>query len=158
MAVTATTHLNFNGDAREALEFYRHVFGGRLVIATYGDLGTAPTPADADKVVFGQVIADDGFGVMAYDVPSTSPGTPLGGTSAPSTTREDGVTLTTEPFFISLRGETVDEVAALWDGLVDGAKVVVEFGPAPWAPAAGMLTDRFGVTWSLDVAVPYAAP
>jgi PhnB protein len=72
-------------------------------------------------------------------------------TPAGTTRRENGVTLTTEPFFLSVRGETADEVAALWEKLAVGATVVEPYGPAPWAPAFGMLTDRFGVTWILDV-------
>jgi PhnB protein len=103
----------------------------------------------ADQVVFGQVVADNGFRVMAYDVPvqaGAAPGT------AGTTRRENGVTLTTEPFFLSVRGETADEVGALWEKLAAGATVVEPYGPAQWAPAFGMLTDRFGVTWILDVA------
>ncbi|WP_019634432.1 hypothetical protein [Actinomadura atramentaria] len=50
------------------------------------------------------------------------------------------------PFFLSVRGDAGDEVAALWTGLADGAAVIEEFGPSPWAPAFGMLRDRFGVT------------
>jgi PhnB protein len=66
------------------------------------------------------------------------------------------MTLTGEPFFVSVRGETVEEVSALWDKLADGAELIEKFGPSQWAPGFGMLTDRFGVTWILDVAAPYA--
>jgi PhnB protein len=47
-------------------------------------------------------------------------------------------------------------VQVLWDGLAVGATVIEPYGPSAWAPASGMLTDRFGVTWILDVAAPYA--
>ncbi|MER7442827.1 hypothetical protein [Micromonospora avicenniae] len=88
---------------------------------------------------------------MAYDVPSQAPA------AAPAaTTRENGMTLTGERFFVSVRGETADEVSALWDKLADGAEIIEKFGPSQWAPGFGMLTDRFGVTWILDVAVAYA--
>ena len=70
MAINAVAHLNFYGQAREALEFYRSVFGGRLTVATYGDFGLPPELPDADKVVWGQVRADNGFAVMAYDIPT----------------------------------------------------------------------------------------
>ena len=85
---------------------------------------------------------------MAYDVPVQAGAAPA---AAGTTRRENGVTLTTEPFFLSVRGETADEVAALWDELAVGATVVEPYGPAQWSPAFGMLTDRFGVTWILDV-------
>ncbi|SCF48525.1 PhnB protein [Micromonospora matsumotoense] len=152
MAISATTHLNFRGDARAALEFYRSVFGGRSTVVSYGDLGMPKDLPDADRVVFGQVTADNGFAVMAYDVPGQAPAA-----AAPTaTTRENGMTLTGERFFVSVRGDTDEEVRVLWERLAEGADLIEEYGPSPWAPGFGMLTDRFGVTWILDVATPYA--
>jgi PhnB protein len=87
--------------------------------------------------------------VMAYDVPAQAQ---AASTAAGTTRRENGVTLTTEPFFLSVRGETAEEVGVLWEKLAAGATVVEPYGPAQWSPAFGMLTDRFGVTWILDVA------
>ncbi|MFF2554053.1 VOC family protein [Nocardia sp. NPDC058058] len=150
MTVAAVTHLNFAGEARAALSFYQQVFGGQLTVASYADFGMPKDVPGADNVVFGQVVAENGFAIMAYDVP--------GQTDAPEpawTRRENGTTLTNSPFFVSLRGETVDEVSALWAKLSDNAKIIEDFGPAQWAPAFGMLTDRFGVTWILDVAASY---
>jgi len=43
----------------------------------------------------------------------------------------------------------------VWEGLAKGATVIEAFGPAQWAPAFGMLADRFGVTWIVDVAAAY---
>ncbi|ANZ41119.1 bleomycin resistance protein [Lentzea guizhouensis] len=152
MSLNAVTHLNFRGQAREALDFYASVFGGKATIATYGDFGMPADLPGAANVVFGQVVADNGFRVMAYDVPGADqPFTP----GEPTTRRENGTTITTEPFFLSVRGESVEEVGPLWERLAEGATVVEPFGPAQWAPAFGMLTDRFGVTWILDVAAAY---
>lgn len=140
MSITTTTHLNFRDAARPALEFYRSVFGGRLVLFTYADAGNVPHPADAERITWGQVEADNGFRVMAYDV------------------REDQ---TLDPgdraFFVSVRGADADEITTYWKGLSDGATVIEDLGPAGWAPLYGMLRDRFGVTWVLDVAVAYDA-
>ncbi|MFF4418637.1 VOC family protein [Streptosporangium sp. NPDC001559] len=152
MAISATTHLNFRGDARAALEFYQTVFGGHLTTIAYGDFGMPKELPDADKIVFGQVTADNGFSIMAYDVPSQAPAA----ATPAATTREHGMTLTGERFFVSVRGETTEEVGALWDKLTDGADIIEKYGPSQWAPGFGMLTDRFGVTWILDVAAPYA--
>ena len=152
MSVQAVTHLNFRGDARQAVAFYHAVFGGDLVIATYADFGAPKTTPDADKVVWGQVAATSGFRVMAYDVPSAAHSPRP---SQPATRREHGVTITGEPFFISLRGESVDEIAALWEKLAEGATVVEPIASSQWAPLFGMLTDRFGVTWVVDVASQY---
>lgn len=138
MSLQTTTHLNFRGDAREALEFYRSVFGGDLVAVTYADAHAVQDPAEADQVMWGQVAAPSGFRVMAYDVPAARPWAPG-----------------QAPFFVSVRADDATELAPHWARLAEGATVVVELGPAPWAPLYGMLTDRFGVTWVLDVAVPY---
>ena len=152
MAITTTTHLNFRGDARAALEFYQSVFGGHLTVVAYSDFGLPKELPDADKVVFGQVTADNGFRIMAYDVPSPAPAA----VAPAATTRENGMTLTGDRFFVSVRGDTAEEVGALWEKLADGADLIEKYGPSQWAPGFGMLTDRFGVTWILDVAAPYA--
>jgi PhnB protein len=153
MSLNAVAHLNFHGQAREALEFYQSVFGGQLTLVTYADFGMPAGLPGATHVVFGQVVAGNGFRVMAYDVPGEhTPAAP----GAPTTRRENGTTITKEPFFLSVRGERIDEVTPVWEGLAKGATVIEEFGPAQWAPAFGMLADRFGVTWIIDVAAEYA--
>jgi PhnB protein len=135
MSVNAVTHLNFRGDAREALAFYQSVFGGDVVLVTYQDAGNLQNPAEADEVMWGQVTAGNGFRVMAYDVPSSMPWNQ--GENA---------------FFVSVRGESAEEITAFWKRLSDGATVIRPLEPAQWAPLYGMLKDRFGITWVLDVA------
>lgn len=135
MSVTTTTHLNFRGAARKALDFYGSVFGGSALAVTYKDAGAVQDESEADWVMWGEVRADNGFHVMAYDVPAARP-----------FSRGD------DPFFVSLRGDSADEISALWDELSDGATVVVPLAASPWAPLYGMLKDRFGITWVLDVA------
>lgn len=148
MPLNAVAHLNFHGEAREALEFYQSVFGGHLTTATYADFGMPADLPGATNIVFGQVTAENGFQVMAYDVPgSPAPAHP----GVPSTRRENGTTITEEPFFLSVSGESIEEVTPVWDGLAKGATVIEAFGPAQWAPAFGMLADRFGVTWIVNV-------
>jgi PhnB protein len=152
MSVNAVTHLNFQGNARQALEFYHSVFGGHLVITTYADFGLPQGTLNADKIVWGQVAADSGFHVMAYDVPSAEQSSRQ---VKPSTHREHGLTITQESFFISLRGENVNEVSTLWEKLSDGATIIEPIAQSPWAQLFGMLTDRFGVTWVVDVVIQY---
>ncbi|WP_114558543.1 VOC family protein [Desertihabitans aurantiacus] len=147
MSLTTVTHLNFRGRAAEALGFYQSVFGGELQVTRYAQLGMPAEAPDADKVVFGRLFADNGFRVLAYDVPGSGPA-PV----EPTTRREQGLTLTSEPFFLSVQGQSLEEVRGYWDGLADGATVVEELAPSAWSPGFGMLTDRFGVTWVLDVA------
>ena len=134
MSVKTVTHLNFRGDARAALEFYQSVSGGALTAVTYEDAHYVQDPAEAQQVMWGQVTANTGFHVMAYDVPS-------------ATSYDPGE----KPFFLSLRGETAEEVTEFWEKLSDGASVVVPLAPAPHAPLYGMLIDPFGITWVVDV-------
>ncbi|MEU0569760.1 VOC family protein [Nonomuraea sp. NPDC005983] len=138
MSVKSVTHLNFRGDARAALEFYQSVFGGDIAAVTYKDAGSVQNPAETDQVMWGQVVADNGFHVMAYDVPSQMPW-------------DQGE----NSFFVSLRGETTEEVTAYWEKLSFGATIAQPLAPAQWSPLYGMLRDRFGVVWVVDVVSEY---
>ena len=139
MPSTTTTHINFDGDARAALEFYAQATGGQLFALSYRDAQWPLPEEHLDKIMWGQVLAPGGFHVMAYDV-------------RPEQTYDPG----SIPFYVSLRSETEDECRALWDGLADGATVLQELGTAPWSPLYGMLTDRFGVTWVMDIIADHA--
>jgi len=159
MTITTTTHLNFrSGEAREALDFYASVFDGEATAATYGDFGMPAELPDARKVVFGQVTSADGFRLMAYDVPvpaAQADGRTAADAQAPKsapTRRENGVTITEQPFFVSVRGTSLDEVSRYWERLTVGATIIEPLAPSAWSAGFGMLTDRFGVTWILDVA------
>ena len=152
MSLSTTTHLNFHGQARAALEFYQSVFGGSLNVTTYGDFGMPKEVPGADHVVFGTVEADDGFRVMAYDIPGQAPATTS--STDVTTRRENGTTITTESFFLSVRGETPEEIEGIWAELAVGATIIEPLAASPWSPGFGMLADRFGATWILDVAAP----
>lgn len=133
MTLTVTPHLNFRGQARAALDFYKSVFGGEQVLVTYGDFGQG-TAGDRDKIIWGQVATGDGFRIMAFDILEPRP-------------YDAG----TNSFFVSLRGTAPAEIEARWAALAAGATVLHPMGPAPWSPLYGMLKDRFGVTWIVDV-------
>jgi PhnB protein len=134
MSITTTPHLNFRGQARAALDLYRAAFSGDVVVVTHAQAYGTTAPDEAELVSWGQVVSPTGFRVMAFDVPPAHPYAP--GTAA---------------FFVSVRGTDAEEIRASWDGLAEGATVVVPLAPSAWAPLYGMLTDRFGVTWVLDV-------
>ena len=168
MSLSSTTHLNFRGNAREALEFYRSVFGGQLMIATYAQFGAPDDPAagiggpaafnpvtaespDADLVAFGVVMGENGFGIAGYDVFGATGGGIAGTT--PSTTRRTQSLDHDESAFVLLNGSSRDELSGPWKGLTDGGTVIAELptGEAS-GPSYGMLTDRFGITWIFGVA------
>ena len=58
-------------------------------------------------------------------------------------------------YFVSVRGTSADEITGYWEGLSDGATLVQPLAPAGWAPLYGMLRDKFGVVWVLDVQVDF---
>jgi PhnB protein len=145
MTISTATHLNFPGTARAALDFYQSVFDGQVMTTTYAQVGMPADAPDADKVVFGQLVADNGLCLMAYDIPGREQ--PFTG----STRREHGATITDQPFFISLASSTLDEVTPYWELLADGATIVEPLAASAWSPGFGMLTDRYGVTWAVTV-------
>lgn len=135
MTVHTTPHLNFRGDAQQALEFYHSVFGGQLMILTNDDAHSTETPAEAQQVKFGQVVGENGFRVMAYDVPA-------------SVSYDQGE----KSLFVSVRGDSVEEITELWGRLSEGSSILEGLAPSFFSPAYGMLKDRFGITWVVDVA------
>ncbi|MFE4836327.1 VOC family protein [Arthrobacter sp. NPDC056691] len=130
MTVSVTPHLNFRGQARQALDFYQTVFGGEVAAATYADTHQVQDPAQADAVAFGQLTAPNGFRLMAYDVQTAKP-------------YEAG----RNPFYLTLHGDDQAEIKEQWHRLADGGTVLTGLGPSAFAPLYGMLTDRFGTTW-----------
>jgi PhnB protein len=139
MTVTAVTHINLRGTARQALEFYQSVFGGQLAMVTYKDAHNVQDPSDAEHIMWGQVDSENGFRVMAYDVPVAMPWHQ--GENA---------------YFVSVRGEAAEEITAQWKKLSQGSTIIRPLEPAQWSPLYGMLKDRFGVVWVLDVVAKYA--
>lgn len=133
MTIRLNPYLNFGDRSREALEFYHSVFGGDLQIMTFGDGGMSDDPAQADKVMHGQLDTPAGLTLMASDTPPEAPD-PVIGTS----------------INVSLSGDD-DRIRAYWDGLAEGADVVVPLGPAPWGDEFGLLNDRFGVAWLVNL-------
>jgi PhnB protein len=137
MAIRTVTHLNFQGDARAALAFYHQVFKGQQTLVTYAQAGQAEAAHDPEHIIWGQVTSDDGIALMAYDVQAGRDWNP--GSNA---------------FFVSLRGDDIESIRALWSALADGAEVLQASAASQWSPLYGMLRDRFGVTWIVDVVVP----
>lgn len=134
MAVQTTAHLNFRGQAREALNFYASVFGGNVMIVTHAQSYGTTDEAEADLVSWGQAVSDRGFAIMAFDVPAAM--------------AYDAGEI---PFFVSVRGADVAEISAYWDKLAEGGTIIHALAQSGWAKLYGMVKDRFGITWVLDV-------
>lgn len=143
MTITTTTHLNFRGQAHAALDFYAAVFGGEVMAFTFAQGGDEQDVADgavAEQLKWGGVRAPSGFSVMAFDVP-------------PRRAHDPG----TDAVYVSVRSDDAEEITRCWAALAEGGTVRAALGPAGYAPLYGMVTDRFGVTWVLDVLPPYPA-
>lgn len=134
MTLAVTTHLNFCGQARAALDFYKDVFGGEQTLMTYAAMGQPDLGRSPDHIIWGQVAIEDGFRIMAFDVRAGQD-------------YDSGA----NAFYVSLRGSSVDEIQQRWMALADGATIQQPIGPSAWSPLYGMLTDRFGVIWIVDV-------
>jgi PhnB protein len=132
-------YLNFRNSAREALEFYQSVLGGELNVSTFGEFGQSDDPAEKDKVMHGQLTSAAGFTLMGADVPNTMDYTP--GSN----------------FAVSLSGEDEDELTRYWRGLSEGATIIEPLSQAPWGDSFGMLVDRFGIQWMVNIAGQPAA-
>ncbi len=125
-------YLNFSDNARQAMDFYKSVFGGDLRVTTFGEGGMAENPADANKVMHSQLETPNGFTLMGSDTPP--------GMGPP---RANGT--------ISLSGDNDAELRGYWEKLGDGASTVLPLSVAPWGDSFGMLTDRFGVGWMVNI-------
>ena len=133
MATTLNPYIQFESNAREAMEFYRDVFGGELTVSTFGDFGD-PGEADPDGVMHAQLEASGGLTLMASDTP---PGMP----------RSEGSSIA-----ISLSGDDTDELHGYWDKLADGGQVSVPLEKQMWGDEFGMCIDRFGIGWMVNIA------
>lgn len=142
MASILNPYLNFRGDARAALEFYHSVFGGELTVSSFADFGMDDVPeTERDLVMHGQLETTAGFTLMASDVPSHMDY--VRGTNA---------------FSISLSGQAEDDaqLRGYWQKLGEGATIQEELAAAPWGASFGMLQDRFGVNWLVNISADAA--
>jgi PhnB protein len=133
--VTLNPYLHFGSNAREAMEFYRSVFGGDLEVATFAFFGMVEDPAEADLVMHSYLSTDAGLELMGSDTPARM-------------TRPSGTAVT-----LALGGTAVDRptLQGYWDRLSEGATIGAELGPAPWGADYGQLTDRYGVQWLVNI-------
>ena len=126
-------YITFGGNAREAMEYYRDVFGGELTLNTFGEYGN-DDPATADKTMHAQLETERGFTLMASD-------------PAPGSERSGGSDIS-----ISLSGDDAGELRGYWDKLSDGGAVSVPLEKQMWGDEFGMCVDRFGITWMVNIA------
>ena len=135
MASRLNPYLSFAGDARQAMEFYKQVFGGTLTLHTFGEFGQADQP-EADNIMHGMLETDRGFTLMGADMP-------------PGEQHNPGNTIT-----VSLSGQDAEELRGYWSKLSEDATVAVPLERQMWGDEFGMCVDRFGIPWMVNIGQP----
>ena len=132
MASRLNPYISFGDNARQAMEFYKDVFGGTLSLNTFGEYGDKDAP-EADKIMHGMLETESGFTIMAADTP---PGMELN--------RGDNMA-------ISIFGDDADDIRKYYSKLAEGGTVTVPLEKQMWGDEFGMCIDKFGVGWMVNI-------
>lgn len=133
METKLNPYLNFRDNTRDAMEFYQSVFGGALTMNTFGESHASDDPAEAGKIMHSMLKTDNGIAFMASDTPNRmefKPGSNV---------------------HMSLNGDNEPELRGYWDKLSAGANITVPLDKAPWGDIFGMLVDKFGIHWMVNI-------
>lgn len=139
MSVTLNPYLMFDGKCREAMEFYKSIFGGELTMQTFGEAGAPVSDAAKDQMMHAD-LQSDSLRLMASD----------GGTGTGTT---DPISIGNN-ISISLSGEDEDKLTNYFNGLTKDGKTDQPLVKAPWGDTFGMLTDKFGIHWMVNITAP----
>ncbi|GEL17255.1 VOC family protein [Pseudonocardia asaccharolytica] len=127
-------YLSFKDNARQAMDFYRTVFGGKLEQHTFKEYGASQDSAEDDKIMHAQLTVDNGIVFMAADTPSGMEYRP-------------GSTIS-----MSLSGDDEAELSGYFERLAEGGTITMPLADAPWGDKFGMVTDKFGIDWLVNIA------
>lgn len=139
---TINPYINFNGNAEEAFNFYKSVFGGEFAeIVRFKDLASPGFPVaekEANKIM--HIALPIGKNVlMANDVPESM------GRVNENENRSK----------ISISAESKEEADKLFNGLSAGGKVEMPIADSPWGSYFGMFRDKYGIEWTVDFDLKY---
>jgi len=127
-------YINFRDNTRDAMEFYRTVFGGKLQLSTFKDYHASQDPSEDNKIMHSVLEAENGIMFMASDTPNRMEYRPGANMS------------------MSLSGDNEAELTAYFEKLSAGGMVSMPLGKAPWGDSFGMCIDKFGVQWLVNIA------
>jgi PhnB protein len=136
MQSTLNPYLSFRDNARAAMEFYQTVFGGKLTMSTFKEFHASQDPSEDNKIMHSMLEAENGIIFMASDTPGNMeyrPGTNMS---------------------MSLSGDNAAELTAYYEKLSAGGTIGMPLEKAPWGDTFGMLTDKFGVSWLVNISGP----
>lgn len=129
MDTQLSPYLQFPGTARAAMDFYQSIFGGNLTRSTFSEYGIEGNPEN----IMHSALRGGGLDLMASDLPD---GVPFA---------EGGNVV------LSLSGDDRDQLFGFWNALAEDGDVAEPIADAPWGDVFGMLTDRFGVQWMINI-------
>jgi len=125
------TYLNFDGNTREAMEFYHRCLGGELRMSPFSEVKMDVPPEAKDRIVHSKLTVGSST-LMGSD---TLPGMPF----------ESG-----NNFHICLSCESAEETERLFTALGDRGRVTMPLQDMFWGARFGMVVDRFGVSWMFN--------
>ena len=126
-------YINFKDNTREAMEFYRTVFGGKLNISTFKEFHASQDPGEDNLIMHSVLEADNGIAIMASDTPSRME-------------YRSGNNMS-----MSLSGDNEAELTGYFKKLSDGGMVTMPLEKAMWGDSFGMCIDKFGVQWLVNI-------
>ena len=126
-------YFEFPGNARQAMEFYKTVFGGKLVMNTFKEFQASQDPSEDNKIMHAQLDAVNGITLMAADTPGGMEYDPGRNIS------------------VSLSGDNDAELSGYFQKLTTGGTVEEPLEKAPWGDKFGMCTDKFGIRWMVNI-------
>ncbi|QTD44498.1 VOC family protein [Ottowia testudinis] len=137
-------YLNFNGNCAEAFAFYKDVFKGTLVHqSTYGEMPEGPPiPPEARQHIMHVHLQVGEQALMGSDAMPGATDVCAGGYAKP------------QGLWVSIGVASADEGRRVFDALAPGGQVAMPFDKTFWSPGFGMVTDRFGTPWMVNVATP----
>ncbi len=138
MSVQLNPYLNFKDNTRQAMEFYKTVFGGNLVMATFKEFHASQDPSEDNLIMHAELRGDNGITFFASDTPSRMEYRP--GTN----------------YSMSLSGDDEAKLKGYFDKLSAGGTVTMPLTKAQWGDRFGMVTDKFGVSWLVNIAAQKA--
>ena len=134
MQTKLNPYIIFEGNAREAMEFYKTVFGGKLDLSTFGEAGMTDHGVNPDGIMHAALVADNGITLMASDT-ATGMREYVAGTN----------------MSVSLSGDNEEELTDYYNKLAESGKVEEPLVKATWGDTFGMCIDKFGVFWMVNI-------
>jgi PhnB protein len=135
--VSINPYINFNGNAEEAFNFYKSVFGGDFTsIVRFKDIesGEFPIPEDEANKIMRIVLPIGDNTLIANDVPKA-----LGRVNENENRSK-----------ISITTDSREEADRLFAGLSAGGAVEMEMDESPWGTYFGMFRDKYGIEWTVE--------